>query len=152
MLFGVSFWFDSVFENLHASLYCTAGLTVWSTLDGCGWVALGRQSQGTDTTFLLWLDATTDPWARTKAESYNTQAVGFPSRQNFIHWSREGCLERALSASTPHMQVTPRGLTGGGGEAVPVQGEKGRSGREKKGHEGHLAPKRTLPLSSKVES
>lgn len=61
-------------------------------------------------------------------------------------------MERTLSVSTPHLQVTHKGLTGGGGEAVQVHGERKRRGRERKGRKGCLAPKGTLLFSSKMES
>ena len=98
---GFHFGLILLFENAHAASHWTARLMVWSLLDGCGRVALGRQSRSTDTSFLLWTDAATDPWARAKAESYKTHTVGFPSRQNCIHWS-EKTAWRESWAPPPH--------------------------------------------------
>jgi len=50
---GFRFGLVLLFENVHAASYWTARLMVWSFLDRCGRVALGRQSQSTDTLFLL---------------------------------------------------------------------------------------------------
>lgn len=103
---------------------------IWSTLDGCSRVALGRQSQGTDAPLyyeqMLLLIHEPEPMLSPIKPTLWDSLQG-----RILSIGHRSLLGGSPQLLHPHLQVTHGGLTGGE-KAAPVPGAKGKRGRVEK--------------------